>query len=109
MNNPQLQAQKPAVGWRCIRGEDLGIRRIKCNEVGMLWNKLISLNIKGRMKKAQYSMMSRGRTGGMSRLSTALLSGGGSSPLKPRGSLLFPGEGSDLVPSLKAQIEMPTN
>jgi hypothetical protein len=34
------------------------------------------------MKKAQYSMMSRGRIDGMSGLSTALLSGGGSSSLR---------------------------
>jgi hypothetical protein len=55
------------------------------------------------MKKAQYSMMSRGRTGGMSGSSTALLSGGGSSSLRPGGSRPSPGEGSDLVMSLKSR------
>jgi hypothetical protein len=103
MNNPRLQAQKPTLGWRCIGGEDPGIRRTKCNEVGLSLNKLISPNIRGRMKKAQYSMMSRGRTGGMSGSSTALLSGGGSLSLRPRGSPLSLGEGSDLVMLLKSR------
>jgi hypothetical protein len=103
MNNLRLQAQKPALGWRCIGGEDPGIRRTKRNEVGLSLNKSISPNIRGRTKKAQYSMMSRGRTGGMSGSSTALLSGGGSSLLRLEGSRPSPREGSHLVMSLKSR------
>jgi hypothetical protein len=54
------------------------------------------------MKKAQSSMMSIGRIGGMSRSSTALFSGGGSSLLRLRGSLLPPMDGYYLVVSLKS-------
>jgi hypothetical protein len=49
------------------------------------------------MKKAQYSMMSRGRTSGVFGSSTVLLSGRGSLSLRPGGSRSFLGEGSDLV------------
>jgi hypothetical protein len=55
------------------------------------------------MKKAQYSMMSRGRTSGMYGSSTALLSGKGRSSLRPGGSRPTPGEGSNLVMSLKSR------
>eukprot|EP01018_Ginkgo_biloba_P010932 Gb_12955 [translate_table: standard] len=45
----------------------------------------------------------RKRTGNRSRSPTALLSGGGSSPLRPRGSHLPPGEGSSLAMSLRSR------
>jgi hypothetical protein len=101
MNKPRLQAQKPTLEWRCIGGEDPRIRRTKTNEVGLSWNKLISPNIWGWMKKAQYRMMSIGRTGRIFGSSTAFFSRGGSSSLRPRGYHSSPGEGSHLVVSLK--------
>jgi hypothetical protein len=55
------------------------------------------------MKEVEYSMMSRGRTGGMPGSSVALLSGRGSSSLRLGGSHSSPGEGSDLVMSLKSR------
>jgi hypothetical protein len=102
MNNPRPQAQKLALKWRCIGGEDLGTRRTKTNEIGLSWNRPISPTIQGRMKEAEYSMMSRGRTSGMPRSSVALLSGRGSLPLRSRGSRPSLGEVFDLVMSMKS-------
>ena len=53
------------------------------------------------MKDIEYSMMSIGRTVGMLGLSTTLFSIRGSLLLRPRGSHLDPGEGSNMVMSLK--------
>jgi len=53
------------------------------------------------MKKALYSMMSKGRTGGVSGSSIVFLFGGGGSPFRLGGSHPSPGDGYDLVMSLK--------
>eukprot|EP01018_Ginkgo_biloba_P000139 Gb_34460 [translate_table: standard] len=103
MKNSRPQALELTRGWRYIEVGALGPREYKSNEVGLSWNRLISPNIQGRMKETQNSMMSRGRTGDRFGLSTTLLSGGGSSPLRPRGSRLPLGEGSGLAMSLRSQ------
>jgi hypothetical protein len=54
------------------------------------------------MKESKYSMVSRGRTSEMFGSFVALLSGRGSLSLRFRGSLLSPGEGFDLVMSLRS-------
>jgi hypothetical protein len=54
------------------------------------------------MKKVEYNRMSRRGTGGMPGLSTALLTGRGSTPMRPRGSHSSPGKGSGLVLSLES-------
>jgi hypothetical protein len=55
------------------------------------------------MKEVEYSMMSRGRASGMHGLFVALLSGRGSSSLRPGGSSMSLGEGFDFVMLLKSR------
>eukprot|EP01018_Ginkgo_biloba_P030505 Gb_10301 [translate_table: standard] len=104
MKNPRPRARETAQGWKCTRVKDLGPRKSKSNEVGLSWNRPIPPNIQGRMKETQNSMMSRGRTGGRSGPPTTLLSGGGSSSLRPKGSRLPPGEGSSLAMPLRSNF-----
>jgi hypothetical protein len=58
---------------------------------------------RGRVKKTEYSRMSRGGTGGMPESSTVLLTGRGSTSTRPGGSHPSPGKGSGLVMSLKSR------
>eukprot|EP01018_Ginkgo_biloba_P031530 Gb_16953 [translate_table: standard] len=64
---------------------------------------LSSSGVKPLISEAFFSGWFQGRTGGRYGLSTALLSGGGSSPRRPRGSRLSPVEGSGLAMSLRSR------
>jgi hypothetical protein len=55
------------------------------------------------VKKIEYSRMSRGGNGGMPRSSTELLTGRGSTLMRPRGSHPSPRNGYGLVLSLKSR------
>jgi hypothetical protein len=86
----------------CIVGEDLRTRGTR-KEVDLSWNGSISPTIRGRMKKVEYSRVSRGGTGGVPGSSVALLTGRGSAPTRSGGSHPSPGKGSGLVMSLKSR------
>jgi hypothetical protein len=100
MDNPRPRAQRPPLKSRCTLGEDPGTRG---NEIGLSWNKPISPTIRGRMKKDEYSRMSRGGTGGMPISSIVQLTGRGSTSTKLGGSHLSPRKGFGLVMSSKSR------
>jgi hypothetical protein len=102
MKNPQPRAQRHAPTRRCTIGEDPRTKRTRGDGIGQSWNGPISPIIRGRVKKTDYSGMSRGRTGGMPELSALLLMGRGSTPTRPGGTHLSLGKGSRLVLSLKS-------
>ena len=77
--------------------KDPGARISKSDEVGPSWNRSISPNIQGQMKKTQNSMLSIGGTCGRPGLPTALLSRGGSPSQRPGESCLPHREGFDHV------------
>jgi hypothetical protein len=86
----------------CIVGEDPRTRGTKRKEEGLSWNGSISLTIRGRIKKVQYSRVSRGGTSGVPGSSVALLTGKGSAPTRFVGSHLSHGKGFGLVTSLRS-------
>jgi hypothetical protein len=79
MKSPRPRAQIHVLMMRCIIGEeDLRTRGTKRKEVGLSWNGSISPTIRGRMKNAEYSLLSQGGPGGVSGSFAALLNGRGS-------------------------------
>jgi hypothetical protein len=72
-------------------------------KMGQSWDGPISPTIRGRVKKTNYIRMSKGGTGGMSELSTTLLTGRGSTRTRFEGSHSSPWKRSALVMLLKSR------
>jgi hypothetical protein len=103
MKNPRPRAPIPSRMMGCIVGEGLRARGNKRKEIDLSWNGSISPTIRGRMKKTEYSQVSRGGTGGVSGSSVALLADRGSAPTRSGGSRPSPGRGFSLAMSLKSR------
>jgi hypothetical protein len=102
MKNPRPQAQRLAHTRRCTIGEDPRTRGTRSDGIGQSWNGPISPTIRGRVKKTEYSGMSRGGTSRMPKSSITLLSRRGSTRMGLGGSHLSPIKGSGLVMLLKS-------
>jgi hypothetical protein len=102
MKNPRPRSQRLAQLKRCTIGEDPGTRRTRDDGIGQPRNGPISPIIRGRVKKTEYSRMSRGGTGGMPESFGVLLTGRGSTLTRSEGAQLSFGKESGLVLSLKS-------